>query len=100
MGTGVFVGITVVSQPAGAAMSERSERPPDTAEPLARGSPMDAATEAFLTHRNLLFTVAYEMLGSAADAEDVLQETWLRWVGVDLDTVQDQRAYLVRITTR
>ncbi|MDB5059054.1 MAG: sigma factor, sigma 70 type, group 4, partial [Chloroflexi bacterium] len=58
------------------------------------------ATEAFLTHRNLLFTVAYEMLGSAADAEDVLQETWLRWVGVDLDTVRDQRAYLVRITTR
>ncbi|GAA1253077.1 RNA polymerase sigma-70 factor [Pseudonocardia aurantiaca] len=40
------------------------------------------------------------MLGSAADAEDVLQETWLRWAGVDLDTVQDQRAYLVRITTR
>ncbi|HEY9524872.1 MAG TPA: RNA polymerase sigma-70 factor, partial [Thermopolyspora sp.] len=38
--------------------------------------------------------------GSAADAEDVLQETWLRWVGVDLATVQDQRAYLVRITTR
>jgi hypothetical protein len=53
---------------------------------------MDSATEAFLAHRNLLFTVAYEMLGSAADAEDVLQETWLRWVGVDLDTVQDQRA--------
>ncbi|MCW3844235.1 RNA polymerase sigma-70 factor [Micromonospora yasonensis] len=61
---------------------------------------MDSATEAFLAHRNLLFTVAYEMLGSAADAEDVLQETWLRWVGVDLDTVRDQRAYLVRITTR
>ncbi|WP_433566244.1 RNA polymerase sigma-70 factor [Nocardia sp. CA-151230] len=59
-----------------------------------------AATEAFVAHRNLLFTVAYEMLGSAADAEDVLQETWLRWTGVDLDTVLDQRAYLVRITTR
>jgi RNA polymerase sigma-70 factor (ECF subfamily) len=60
----------------------------------------DPATEAFLTHRNLLFTVAYEMLGSAADAEDVLQEVWLRWAGVDLDVVRDQRAYLVRITTR
>jgi RNA polymerase sigma-70 factor (ECF subfamily) len=59
-----------------------------------------AATEAFLAHRNLLFTVAYEMLGSAADAEDVLQETWLRWVGVDLDQVRDQRAYLLQITTR
>jgi RNA polymerase sigma-70 factor (TIGR02957 family) len=60
----------------------------------------DVATEAFLAHRNLLFTVAYEMLGSAADAEDVLQETWLRWAGVDLETVRDQRAYLVTVTTR
>ncbi|WP_284533095.1 RNA polymerase sigma-70 factor [Nocardioides sp. T2.26MG-1] len=59
-----------------------------------------SATQAFVTHRNLLFTVAYEMLGSAADAEDVLQETWLRWVRVDLDAVRDQRAYLIRITTR
>jgi RNA polymerase sigma-70 factor (ECF subfamily) len=61
---------------------------------------MTEATEAFVAHRNLLFTVAYEMLGSAADAEDVLQETWLRWSGVDLATVRDQRAYLVRVTTR
>jgi RNA polymerase sigma-70 factor (ECF subfamily) len=60
----------------------------------------DPATEAFVAHRNLLFTVAYEMLGSAADAEDVLQETWLRWVKADLDQVRDHRAYLVRITTR
>jgi RNA polymerase sigma-70 factor, ECF subfamily len=60
----------------------------------------DPATEAFLAHRNLLFTVAYEMLGSAADAEDVLQETWLRWVEADREQVRDQRAYLVRITTR
>ncbi|HSX97817.1 MAG TPA: RNA polymerase sigma-70 factor [Streptomyces sp.] len=60
----------------------------------------DPATEAFVAHRNLLFTVAYEMLGSAADAEDVLQETWLRWVDVDLGQVRDPRAYLVRITTR
>jgi RNA polymerase sigma-70 factor (TIGR02957 family) len=81
-------------------MSERSERAKDTAGPLAGGDRMDCATEAFATHRNLLFTVAYEMLGSAADAEDVLQETWLRWAGVDLGTVRDQRAYLVRITTR
>ncbi|MEV4534569.1 RNA polymerase sigma-70 factor [Asanoa sp. NPDC049518] len=60
----------------------------------------DPATDAFLAHRNLLFTVAYEILGSAADAEDVLQETWLRWAKVDLDQVRDQRAYLIRITTR
>ena len=58
------------------------------------------ATDVFVAHRNLLFTVAYEMLGSAADAEDVLQETWLRWVDVDRAGVRDDRAYLVRITTR
>ncbi|MBF6285690.1 RNA polymerase sigma-70 factor [Nocardia cyriacigeorgica] len=58
------------------------------------------ATQMFVRHRNLLFSVAYEMLGSAADAEDVLQETWLRWVKVDLTQVSDERAYLVRITTR
>jgi RNA polymerase sigma-70 factor (TIGR02957 family) len=58
------------------------------------------ATEVFVAHRNLLFTVAYEMLGSAADAEDVLQETWLRWAEVDRAEVRDDRAYLVRIVTR
>ena len=81
-------------------MSEHSERTTGAAEPLAGGGRMDRVTEAFVAYRNLLFTVAYELLGSAADAEDVLQETWLRWAGVDLGTVRDQRAYLVRITTR
>ena len=56
--------------------------------------------EPFVTHRGLLFTVAYEMLGSAADAEDVVQETWLRWADVDRAEVRDPRAYLVRIVTR
>src|SRR6185369_11839845 len=74
--------------------------PGDRGGSMSRDGRPDPATEAFLAHRNLLFTVAYEMLGSAADAEDVLQETWLRWAGVDLGTVRDQRAYLVRITTR
>jgi RNA polymerase sigma-70 factor (ECF subfamily) len=60
----------------------------------------DRATDTFVAYRNLLFTVAYEMLGSAADAEDVLQETWLRWVKVDVGQVRDPRSYLVRITTR
>ncbi|WP_224273395.1 RNA polymerase sigma-70 factor [Nocardioides lacusdianchii] len=58
------------------------------------------STEHLLAHRNLLFTVAYEMLGSAADAEDVVQEVWLRWVDVDVEQVRDPRAYLVRTTTR
>jgi len=58
------------------------------------------ATDTFVAHRNLLFTVAYEMTGSATDAEDVLQETWLRWAQVDHDEVREPRAFLVRITTR
>ena len=58
------------------------------------------AEEAFERHRGLLFTVAYEMLGSAADAEDVVQETWLRWADVDHVEVRNPRAYLVRIVTR
>ena len=58
------------------------------------------STDPFLEHRNLLFTVSYEMLGSAADAEDVLQEVWLRWADVLVDEVRDPRAYLVRMTTR
>ncbi len=57
-------------------------------------------SDPFLAHRRLLFTVAYELLGSAADAEDVVQETWLRWADVDRANVEDPRAYLVRIVTR
>jgi RNA polymerase sigma-70 factor (TIGR02957 family) len=56
--------------------------------------------DPFVTHRGLLFTVAYEMLGSAVDAEDVVQETWLRWANVDQAEVRDPRAYLVRMVTR
>ncbi len=56
--------------------------------------------DPFVVHRGLLFTVAYEMLGSAADAEDVVQETWLRWSAVNQAEVDDARAYLVRIVTR
>jgi RNA polymerase sigma-70 factor (TIGR02957 family) len=56
--------------------------------------------DPFVAHRSLLFTVAYEMLGSAADAEDVLQESWLRWAGVDRSQVRDPRSYLIRIVTR
>jgi RNA polymerase sigma-70 factor (TIGR02957 family) len=56
--------------------------------------------DPFVAYRGLLFTVAYEMLGSAADAEDVLQESWLRWARVDHAKVSDQRSYLVRTVTR
>ena len=60
----------------------------------------DAATDAFVAHRDLLFTTVHELLGSAADAEDVLQETWLRWAHLDVDLVRDRRAELVRIAIR
>ena len=59
--------------------------------------------DPFVAHRSLLFTVAYEMLGAVADAEDVVQETWLRWaalVEAERCEVRDPRAYLVRIVTR
>lgn len=87
------------------AARERGRPPGPTAQDEKKGPEMsdgatDPATEAFLAHRNLLFTVAYEVLGSAADAEDVLQETWLQWVKADRGQVRDQRAFLVRITTR
>lgn len=62
--------------------------------------PRAESEDPFVTHRGLLFTVAYEILGSAADAEDVLQESWLRWDEVDREQIQDPRAYLVRIVTR
>jgi RNA polymerase sigma-70 factor, ECF subfamily len=56
--------------------------------------------DPFVEHRSLLFTVGYEMLGSAADAQDVVQETWLRWSDVEQAEVRDPRAYLVGIVTR
>ena len=65
--------------------------------PTGRVVPDAAEFEAL---RPLLFTVAYEMLEVAADAEDVVQEAWLRWSRVDPTTVRDPRAYLVRIVIR
>ena len=59
--------------------------------------------DPFVAHRSLLFTVAYEMVGSVADAEDVVQETWLRWAALpegERREVREPRAYLVRIVTR
>ena len=61
---------------------------------------MTPPLEAFDRHRRLLFSVAYQMLGSVADAEDVVQDAWLRWSAADRSDVIDERAYLVRITSR
>ena len=54
----------------------------------------------FDRHRRLLFGIAYQVLGSVTDAEDVVQDTWLRWSAADRADVADPRAYLVRITSR
>ncbi|RFS84875.1 RNA polymerase sigma-70 factor [Actinomadura spongiicola] len=59
----------------------------------------DVKTEPFEEYRSLLFAVAYRMLGTAADAEDVVQDAWLRWSAADRSAVADPKAYLVRITT-
>lgn len=61
--------------------------------------PMDA-TEVYTEHRGLLFGVAYRVLGRVADAEDVVQEAWLRWHGVDGADIADPKAYLVTVVTR
>ncbi|MFJ8940493.1 RNA polymerase sigma-70 factor [Streptomyces sp. NPDC102365] len=60
----------------------------------------DTVTEVFEEHRSVLMGVAYRMLGRVADAEDVVQEAWLRWSGADRSDVREPRAYLVRIATR
>jgi RNA polymerase sigma-70 factor, ECF subfamily len=60
----------------------------------------DEHTQRFTALRPLLFTIAYEILGSATESDDVLQESYLRWANVDLSTVQDTKAYLAKLVTR
>ncbi|MGW2335807.1 RNA polymerase sigma-70 factor [Streptomyces sp. NPDC001685] len=64
--------------------------------------PSAAATpdqQAFHQHRRLLFSVAYRVLGSAADAEDAVQDAWIKWSGADRSQVADPKAYLTRIVS-
>ena len=61
---------------------------------------MTGTIEEFERHRGLLFTVAYGILGTAADAEDAVQDAWLRWSAGDRSDVVDPRAYLVQVVTR
>ncbi|MEZ0051469.1 RNA polymerase sigma-70 factor (ECF subfamily) [Mycobacterium sp. MAA66] len=56
--------------------------------------------ERFTQLRPLLFTIAYEILGSATESDDVLQESYLRWAEVDLTTVRDTKSYLAQLVTR
>src|ERR1700743_2138131 len=69
------------------------ERHPDT-------SSLDGATTVFLGTRSRLFGIAYRMLGTVAEAEDAVQETWVRWQNADRADVLDPVAYLVSVTTR
>ena len=56
--------------------------------------------DVFNTHRPLLFSIAYRMLGSASDAEDVLQDAWLRFVGADRSAIRSPKAFATTIVTR
>ena len=60
----------------------------------------DEHGERFTMLRPLLFTIAYEILGSAAEADDVLQDSYLRWAAADLAQVRDTKAYLAQVVTR
>jgi RNA polymerase sigma-70 factor (ECF subfamily) len=62
--------------------------------------PGDEHAERFTLLRPLLFTIAYEILGSATEADDVLQDSYLRWANVDLASVNDTKAYLAQLVTR
>ena len=55
--------------------------------------------QTFSEHRKLLFASAYRLLGSAADAEDVVQDAWFKWSGADRGQVSDPKAYLARIVS-
>ena len=71
--------------------------PPDTAMTT---NPAPAATDPFTTLRPRLFGIAYRMLGVRADAEDVLQDAWLRWSRQDAAVLQSAEAWLVTVVTR
>ncbi|RMI31437.1 RNA polymerase sigma factor SigJ [Nocardia stercoris] len=60
----------------------------------------DEHAARFTLLRPLLFTIVYEILGSATESDDVLQDSYLRWAEVDLTTVRDAKSYLARLVTR
>ncbi|MEU4704154.1 RNA polymerase sigma factor SigJ [Nonomuraea dietziae] len=60
----------------------------------------DEHAERFTVLRPLLFTIVYEILGSATESDDVLQDSYLRWARVDLAAVRDTKSYLARLVTR
>lgn len=67
---------------------------------LTRPDDLDEAVAVFVRHRRQLFGIAYRILGSAVEAEDVVQEVWLRWQKTDRSAVVNPVGFLCRATTR
>lgn len=68
--------------------------------PAADADDMDSAVDVFEQHRRRIFGIAYRMLGTVADAEDIVQETWIRWQNTDRDSILEPAAFLATIATR
>lgn len=81
----------IASQPPSSANASRAS---------AKGTTCDAGLSAFLSVRPRLFGIAYRMLGSAAEAEDIVQDVWVRWQTADRSLVRDAAAFLVTMATR
>ena len=81
---------------------EHNPESPDSSSTKQSSTPRETGylIATFEEHRALLFSVAYRMLGGRADAEDILQETFLRWQGASVAEIQNPRAFLVTVTTR
>ena len=71
----------------------------DDVAPRRRVEPVTSDEQTFSEYRKLLFAIAYRLLGSAADAEDVVQDAWFKWSGADRSRVSDPKAYLARIVS-
>ena len=80
------------SRPASSTNTSRTEK--------SHASVCDDGLSAFLRMRPRLFGIAYRMLGSAAEAEDVVQDVWLRWQTTDRSIVRDAAAFLATTATR
>jgi RNA polymerase sigma-70 factor (ECF subfamily) len=70
-----------------------------TTTPHARDATPES-TRVFEEHRSTLIGAAYRILGSRVEAEDAVQDAWIRWSGVDHDTIDEPRAFLLTVTTR